>query len=353
VVGAIPPALPEFVVPGDALRVRRLRLTVAPGVPNLREAAEKLPVSVTAMMTDIASKRSIYPAFPKIEKFLLDLMGCSSAPQSASLKTIRGSRMTLHARRCGSRSRDAPGRSRQQGSSHDEPDHDKGRHRNLLQGLCTGRPVAFSHGWPRNADARDDPMLFLASRGFLCFAHDRRDHGRSSQTWEGNNLDTYADAPAALIEALDLKGAILIGHSPGGGEVTRYMGRHRTGRVSKAVLIAAIPPLMLKTPANPGGLPIEVFDDIRVKVAGDRSQYYRELSVPFDGANRPGSEVSQGVQEAFWLWSIQAGLKGALDCIKAFSETDLTEDLKRIDVPTLIVQGDDDQIVQIADSALL
>jgi non-heme chloroperoxidase len=217
----------------------------------------------------------------------------------------------------------------------------------------TGRPVTFSHGWPLNADAWDDQMSFLASRGFRCIAHDRRGHGRSSQPWDGNNLDTYADDLSALVEALDLRDAVMIGHSTGGGEVTRYLGRHGTGRVAKAVLMSAIPPLMLKTPANPGGLPIEVFDGIRAGVASDRSQYYRELSLPFYGANRPGSKVSQGTKDAFWLWSMQVGLRGAYECIKAFSETDLTEDLKKIDVPTLVLHGDDDQIVPIDDSALL
>jgi non-heme chloroperoxidase len=217
----------------------------------------------------------------------------------------------------------------------------------------TGHPVTFSHGWPLSADAWDDQMFFLASRGFRCIAHDRRGHGRSSQPWNGNNLDTYADDLSALMEALDLKSAIMIGHSTGGGEVARYLGRHGTGRVAKAVLMSAIPPLMLKTPANPGGLPIEVFDSIRAGVAGDRSQYYRELSLPFYGANRPGSKVSQGVKDAFWMWSMQVGLRGAYECVKAFSETDLTEDLKKIDVPTLVLHGDDDQIVPIADSALL
>jgi non-heme chloroperoxidase len=217
----------------------------------------------------------------------------------------------------------------------------------------TGRPVVFSHGWPLNADAWDDQLWFFASRGFRCIAHDRRGHGRSGQPWNGNDLDTYADDLSALMEALDLKGAVMIGHSTGGGEVARYLGRHGTRRVAKTVLMSAIPPLMLKTPANPAGLPIEVFDGIRAGVAGDRSQYYRELSAPFYGANRPGSTVSQGVRDAFWLWSMQAGLKGAFDCIKAFSETDLTADLKTFDIPTLVLHGDDDQIVPIADSALL
>ncbi|QAU44400.1 alpha/beta hydrolase [Bradyrhizobium guangzhouense] len=216
-----------------------------------------------------------------------------------------------------------------------------------------GQPITFSHGWPLNADAWDDQMLFLASHGFRCIAHDRRGHGRSGQSWEGNNLDTYADDLAELMKALDLKQTVMVGHSTGGGEVTRYIGRHGTERVAKAVLVSAIPPLMLKTPANPGGLPIEVFDQIRAGVKGDRSQYYQDLSLPFYGANRPDSKVSRGIKDSFWLWSMQAGEKGAYDCIKAFSETDLTTDLKKIDVPTLVLHGDDDQIVPIADSALL
>jgi non-heme chloroperoxidase len=195
-------------------------------------------------------------------------------------------------------------------------------------------------------------MMFLASRGFRCIAHDRRGHGRSGQPWDGNNLDTYADDLSALMVALDINGAIMIGHSTGGGQVARHLGRHGTARVAKAVLMSAIPPLMLKTKANPGGLPIEVFDGIRAGVAGDRSQYYRELSLPFYGANRPGSKVSQGVKDAFWMWSMQVGLRGAYECIKAFSETDLTQDLGKIDVPTLVLHGDDDQIVPIAASAL-
>jgi non-heme chloroperoxidase len=216
-----------------------------------------------------------------------------------------------------------------------------------------GRPITFSHGWPLNADAWDEQMFFLASHGFRCIAHDRRGHGRSSQPWDGNDLDTYADDLAALMRALDLRSAVMIGHSTGGGEVTRYIGRYGTERVSKVVLISAIPPLLLQTPANRAGLPIEVFDDIRAAVAGDRAQYCRELSAAFYGSNRPGSKVSPAVEKAFWLWCMQAGLKGALDCIKAFSEMDLTEDLKRIDVPTLIVHGDDDQIIPIVDTALL
>jgi non-heme chloroperoxidase len=217
----------------------------------------------------------------------------------------------------------------------------------------TGQPVVFSHGWPLNADAWDDQLVFVASNGYRAIAHDRRGHGRSSQPWHGNDMDTYADDLAALMEALDLRDAVLVGHSTGGGEVTRYIGRHGTSRLSKAALVGAVPPLMLKTAANPGGLPIEAFDDIRAGVTADRSQFYKDLSAPFYGANRPGSQVSQGVRDAFWLWGMQVGLKGALDCIKAFSETDMTEDLKKFDIPTLILHGDDDQIVPIADSALL
>jgi non-heme chloroperoxidase len=216
-----------------------------------------------------------------------------------------------------------------------------------------GRPVVFSHGWPLNADAWDDQMWFFASHGLRCVAHDRRGHGRSSQPWTGNDLDTYADDLSALMEALDLRDAIMIGHSTGGGEVARYLGRHGAKRVAKAALVSAIPPLMLKTATNPDGLPIEVFDGIRAGIIADRSQYYRELAAPFYGANRPGSKVSQGVKDAFWMWSMQAGLAGAYQCIKAFSETDLTEDIRKIDIPTLVLHGDDDQIVPIADSALL
>jgi len=215
-----------------------------------------------------------------------------------------------------------------------------------------GQPVVFSHGWPLTADAWDDQMNLVASNGFRGIAHDRRGGGRSSQPWDGNDLDHYADDLAALLDALNLSNVILVGHSTGGGEVTRYIGRHGTSRVSKAVLVGAIPPLMLKTASNPDGLPIEVFDEIRRNVLADRSQFYKDLSGPFYGANRPDSKVSQGTRDEFWLWSMSVGLKGAYDCIKAFSETDLTEDLKRIDVPTLIIHGDDDQIVPIADSAL-
>jgi non-heme chloroperoxidase len=217
----------------------------------------------------------------------------------------------------------------------------------------TGQPIVFTHGWPLSADAFEDQMFFLAAHGFRCIAHDRRGHGRSSQTWGGNDMDTYADDLAALVEALDLKDAIHVGHSTGGGEVTRYIGRHGTKRVAKAVLISAIPPLMLKTDANPGGLPIEAFDEIREGVRKDRSQFFKDLSAPFYGANRPGAQVSQGLRDSFWLQGMQCGLKAAYDCIKAFSETDLTEDLKKFDVPTLILHGDDDQIVPIGASALL
>jgi non-heme chloroperoxidase len=214
-----------------------------------------------------------------------------------------------------------------------------------------GQPVVFSHGWPLNADAWDDQLLLVASNGFRAVAHDRRAHGRSSQPWTGHELDTYADDLAQLIEQLDLRQVVLVGHSTGGGEVTRYVGRHGSARVAKVVLLGAITPLMLKTEANPNGTPIEAFDAIRGGVSGDRSQFYKDLSEPFYGANRPGAQVSEGIRDAFWLWSMQVGLKGAYDCIKAFSETDLTQDLQRIDVPTLIVHGDDDQIVPIDASA--
>jgi non-heme chloroperoxidase len=214
-----------------------------------------------------------------------------------------------------------------------------------------GQPVVFSHGWPLNADAWDDQSMLVADNGFRAVAHDRRGHGRSSQPWEGNDLDTYADDLAEVIESLDLDDIVLVGHSTGGGEVTRYIGRHGTSRVAKVLLLGAIPPLMLKTEANPDGLPIEAFDEIRTGVLADRSQFYKDLSAPFYGANRPGADVSEGVRDAFWLWSMQVGLKGAYDCVKAFSETDLTEDLKKIDVPTLVAHGDDDQIVPIVASA--
>jgi non-heme chloroperoxidase len=217
----------------------------------------------------------------------------------------------------------------------------------------TGQPVVFSHGWPLSADAFEDQMFFLASRGYRCIAHDRRGHGRSSQPWNGNDLDTYADDLAALVDKLDLKNAIHVGHSTGGGEVARYIGRHGTTRVAKAVLIGAIPPLMLKTAANPAGLPIEVFDQLRAGVQADRSQFWQDLSLPFYGYNRPRAKVSEGVRESFWRQGMMAGFPASYFCIKAFSETDLNEDLKRFDVPTLVLHGDDDQIVPIADSALL
>jgi non-heme chloroperoxidase len=216
----------------------------------------------------------------------------------------------------------------------------------------TGQPIVFSHGWPLTADAWDAQMVFLASRGYRCIAHDRRGHGRSTQPWTGNEMDTYADDLAALTESLNLREAIHVGHSTGGGEVARYLGRHGTGRVAKAVLIGAVPPLMLKTPANPGGLPIEAFDQIRAGVSADRSQFFKDLTMPFYGFNRAGAKASEGVRDSFWLQGMMAGHKSALDCIKAFSETDFTEDLKKIDVPTLIMHGDDDQIVPIGASAM-
>jgi non-heme chloroperoxidase len=217
----------------------------------------------------------------------------------------------------------------------------------------TGQPVVFSHGWPLSADAFEDQMFFLASHGYRCIAHDRRGHGRSSQPWNGNDLDTYADDLATLVEALDLKNAIHVGHSTGGGEVARYIGRHGTSRVAKAVLIGAIPPLMLKTAANPAGTPIAVFDQLRAAVKADRSQFWKDLSLPFYGYNRPGAKVSEGVRESFWLQGMMAGFPAAYFCIEAFSETDLTADLKKFDVPTLILHGDDDQIVPIGAAALL
>src|ERR1035437_1973089 len=211
----------------------------------------------------------------------------------------------------------------------------------------TGQPVVFSHGWPLSADAWEDQMVFLASHGFRTIAHDRRGHGRSSQPWNGNDMNTYADDLAALTGALDLKDAIHVGHSAGGGEVVRYIGRHGTKRVAKAVLIGAVPPLMLKTDANPGGLPIEVFDGIRAGVAQNRPQTYKDMSLPFYGFNRPGAKISEGIREHWWLQGMMGSVKAQYDCIKAFSETDFTEDLKKIDIPILIMHGDDDQIVPI------
>jgi non-heme chloroperoxidase len=216
-----------------------------------------------------------------------------------------------------------------------------------------GQPVVFSHGWPLSADAWEDQMIFLADRGFRCIAHDRRGHGRSSQPWQGNEMNTYADDLSTLVEKLDLKNAIHVGHSTGGGEVARYIARHGTKRVAKAVLIGAVPPLMLKTAANPNGTPIEAFDQIRAAVLADRSSFWKELAVPFYGFNRPGAKTSQGLIDSFWLQGMQAGQKAVYDCVKAFSETDQTEDLKKFDVPTLILHGDDDQIVPIKASALL
>jgi non-heme chloroperoxidase len=216
-----------------------------------------------------------------------------------------------------------------------------------------GQPVVFSHGWPLSSDAFEDQMFFLASRGYRCIAHDRRGHGRSSQPWTGNDMDTYADDLAELVQKLDLKNTIHVGHSTGGGEVARYIARYGTKRVAKAVLIASVPPLMLKTAANPGGLPISVFDALRASVVADRSQFWKELSMPFYSYNHPGAKVSEGVRNSFWLQGMMAGFPAAYFCIKAFSETDQTEDLKKFDVPTLVIQGDDDQIVPFADAGAL
>ena len=217
----------------------------------------------------------------------------------------------------------------------------------------SGQPVLFCHGWPLSADAWEDQMVFLGNHGYRCIAHDRRGHGRSSQPWDGNDMDTYADDLAILIEELALNKVILVGHSTGGGEVARYIGRHGTKRVAKAVLIGSVTPIMLKTAANPGGQSIGSFDKIRAGVLADRSQFFKDLSSPFYGANRPGAKVSQGLRDSFWLQGMQAGFKGVIDCIKAFSETDFTKDLKKFSVPTLILHGDDDQIVPIGASAML
>lgn len=217
----------------------------------------------------------------------------------------------------------------------------------------SGQAVLFSHGWPLSADAWDAQMVFLGREGYRVIAHDRRSHGRSTQTWEGNHMDQYADDLAELIEALDLQNLILVGHSTGGGEITHYMGRHGTARVAKAVLLGAVPPLMLKTAANPGGLPIEVFDGIRNGTFDDRSQFFMDLTLPFYGYNRPGGVISEGVRNGFWLQGMMGGLKGQLDCIREFSEVDYTEDLKKIDIPVLVAHGDDDQIVPIGASALM
>ncbi len=217
----------------------------------------------------------------------------------------------------------------------------------------TGKPVTFSHGWPLCADAWDAQMLFLGQHGYRVIAHDRRGHGRSGQTWTGNNIDQYADDLAELFEHLDLKEVMMVGHSTGGGEVVRYLRRHGSRRVSKAVLIGAVPPIMLKTPHNPGGLPMSVFDGIRAGVVADRSQYFRELSLPFYGYNKPDAKISQGVRDEFWRQGMQSSIVGAYDCIKAFSETDFNEDLKKLDVPMLVLHGDADQIVPIEDSSML
>ena len=216
-----------------------------------------------------------------------------------------------------------------------------------------GQPVVFSHGWPLSGDAWDAQMMFLGERGYRVIAHDRRGHGRSDQTWDGNDMDTYADDLAQLIDSLDLKDMVIVGHSTGGGEVARYIGRHGTKRVAKAVLLGAVPPQMLKTETNPGGLPREVFDGIRAGVLADRSQFFKDLSTPFYGYNRAGAKISEGVRDSFWRQGMQVGIKGAYDCIKQFSETDFTADLKKFDIPTLIVHGDDDQIVPIGAAGML
>ena len=217
----------------------------------------------------------------------------------------------------------------------------------------TGQPIVFSHGWPLSADAFEDQMFFLASHGYRCIAHDRRGHGRSGQPWQGNDLDTYADDLAELVKYLKLRSVVHVGHSTGGGEVARYIGRHGNERVAKAVLIGAVPPVMVKSEKNPGGTPIDAFDKLRAAVLADRSQFWKDLSLPFYGYNNPGAKVSEGVRESFWLQGMMAGLPASYFCIEAFSETDLTEDLKKIEVPTLVLHGDADQIVPIADSALL
>jgi non-heme chloroperoxidase len=216
-----------------------------------------------------------------------------------------------------------------------------------------GQPIVFSHGWPLSGDDWDAQMLFFGQHGYRVIAHDRRGHGRSTQTWDGNDMDTYADDLAQLFEKLDIKDAVMVGHSTGGGEVARYLGRHGTKRVSKAVLIGAVPPLMLKTDKNPGGLPLSVFDGIRAGVAGDRSQFYKDLTLPFYGFNRPGAKISEGVREHWWLQGMLGGIKAHYDCVKAFSETDFTEDLQKIDIPVLVMHGDDDQIVPIGAAGLL
>jgi non-heme chloroperoxidase len=216
-----------------------------------------------------------------------------------------------------------------------------------------GQPIAFSHGWPLTADDWDAQMLYFGQQGYRVIAHDRRGHGRSTQTWDGNEMDTYADDLAVLFDALDLKKVIMVGHSTGGGEVARYLGRHGTARVSKAVLMSAVPPLMLKTAKNPGGLPIAVFDGLRASLAADRPQFYRDISLPFYGYNRPGAKISEGIREQWWLQGMLGGMKAHYDCIKAFSETDFTEDLKKIDTPVLVMHGDDDQIVPIGAAGLL
>lgn len=221
------------------------------------------------------------------------------------------------------------------------------------QGPRDGQPIVFSHGWPLSGDAWDAQMVFFGKEGFRVIAHDRRSHGRSDQTWDGNHMDQYADDLAELVTHLDLKKAVFVGHSTGGGEVAHYLGRHGTGRAAKAALIGAVPPLMLKTANNPGGLPLDVFDGIRKGTYDNRAQFYKDLVTPFYGYNRPGKQLSEGIRDSFWLQGMMGGLKGQLDCIREFSEVDYTDDLKKIDIPTLVLHGDDDQIVPIGASALL
>lgn len=255
--------------------------------------------------------------------------------------------VAMYSRGAAARSQASPTTVRAKGASHGGTIATRDGTRIFYKDWGAGRPIVFSHGWPLSADAWDEQMLFFSSRGYRTIAHDRRGHGRSDQPWNGNDMDTYADDLATLIEKLDLRDTVVIGHSSGAGEVTRYLGRHGARRVSRLVLASAIPPLLIKTEANPLGVPRESFDASRAGVATNRSQFYQDISSPFFGGNRPGAKVSQGLRDQFWLQSMQCGLVGAFDCIKAFSETDFTEDLKKIEVPTLIIHGEDDQFVPV------